>query len=129
MRHSASLIVLMTLCVAGCSSPKSDTAALLSDADAIVVSHSSDSISIENKFPARLLGVRIELTVSESPQPYILVVPAIERDAKADVQISNFKTDAADVAVDPASLHPTQVTVRARDTYGKPHEVTVPWAP
>ena len=127
MRLSTLFIVLTAAAsLAACSSPQSGSS-LPSDADVILVSHTSDSISVENKFPARLLGVRIELTAAESPQPYILVVPAIEQGAKADVQISNFKTESADVAVDPASLHPTQITIKARDTYGKPHEVTVQW--
>ena len=127
MRLSILLLALAATAASVACSTTSTPAALPSDADAILVTHGTDTITVENKFPARLLGVRIELAVSDTPQPYILTVPAIEQGAKAEVQIANFKTESADVAVDPASLHPTQVTIKARDTYGKPHETTVPW--
>lgn len=111
-----------------CSST-SDTPAPLSDADAIVVSHDATSVSVENKLAVRLLGVRVELSAPESPQPFVLVIPSIEKGTKADAQLSSFKTEAADVLVDPSAVHPTQVTIKARDTFGKPHEMTAQWAP
>src|SRR5579862_601007 len=126
MRLTAAFMILAAALAAACSSSQPEPKAA-SDADRILVTHSADSISVENKSGNRLLGVRIELSVTESPQPYILTVAEIEQGAKAEVQLNTFKSDAADVLVDPASVHPTQIAVRARDTFGKPHEVTVPW--
>jgi hypothetical protein len=152
MRLTTALLILTAaVSMAACSSPKSEPkadgaadaagAALAdpieaaaktpqesADADAIVVTHSNDSLSIDNKLGRRLIGVRIELSVAETPQPYIDIVPTIEKDSKADIQLMMFKTESADVLVDPTAVHPKQVTIKAHDSFGRPHEVTVPWA-
>lgn len=129
MRTTAALLVLTAALLAPACSSSTDTPAPVSDADAIVVSHDASSVSVENKLAVRLLGVRVELSAPESPQPFVLVIPSIEKGAKADAQLSSFKTESADVLVDPSAVHPTQITIKARDTFGKPHETTVAWVP
>jgi hypothetical protein len=99
-----------------------------SDAALLLVSHTPSAISIDNKIGRRLINIRIELRVAESDQPYILVVPTIEKDTKEDFQLMTFRTDAAEMLIDPSAVHPKEVNIKAHDSFGRAHEITVPWA-
>lgn len=87
-----------------------------------------NGVVIDNRVGRRLLNVRISIDVNESALPFILVVPTIEKETKSLFEFIRFRSEEATM-LDPDQMHLTRVTVTARDTFARSHEVTVPWTP
>lgn len=123
---------------ADAAAPAAATADALADAPAdaaapdapvpIVIEAKPSSIVIDNRLGRRLISVRISIEVAETASPFILVVPTIEKDTKEEFEFTRFLSEDATM-LDPSTMHPKQVNIKTHDSFGRPHEMTVPWAP
>ena len=94
----------------------------------IVVRMSESAVRVENHAGRPLLDVRITIAAADVARPFILVVPTIDAGATSEPALTGFRSEDGTM-LDPASVHPTQVLVTARDTLAKTYEITVPWKP
>ena len=135
------LVLLVAIGSPACSkpaAPKDAGAAVPADAPAdaaapdapvpIVIEAKPSSVVIDNRLGRRLISVRISIEVAESASPFILIVPTIEKDTKEEFEFSKFLSEDATM-LDPSTMHPKQVNIKTHDSFGRPHEMTVPWAP
>ena len=142
-RHATCVLVLVaaTGSLPACSKPAAPKAAdaaadpsAPADAAApdapvpIIIEAKPSSIVIDNRLGRRLISVRISIAVAETASPFILVVPTIEKDTKQEFEFTKFLSEDATM-LDPSTMHPTQVNIKTHDSFGRPHEMTVPWAP
>ena len=123
---------LLALCsvLAGCSNPAvSKAVGTGGDADTpIAVTASDAGVTVANRTGRPLLDVRMTITGGTPSASFIRVVPTIDAGAKSDSQPSDFHTEDGTL-LDPAAVHPTNITVTARDTIGKSYSVATPWTP
>jgi hypothetical protein len=95
---------------------------------AVVVRPSESSVIVENHAGRPLLAVRVTITATDAAAPFVMVVPTLEPEATSELALTSFRSEEG-VAFDPASVHPREVQVHARDTLAKSYDVTVPWKP
>ena len=97
-------------------------------AGAIVIEMSESGLTIQNHAGRPLLDVRIAIDAVDMPTPFTRVVPTIDTGAASAMTLSDFRNEDGTL-LDPASIHPRQVRVTARDTLAKAYDVTRPWEP
>jgi hypothetical protein len=95
---------------------------------AIVVRTTDTSVVVENHTGRPLLAVRVSITGSGIAAPFVVVVPTIDTGASNEQALTGFRSDEG-TPFDPATMHPTEVHVTARDMVAKSYDVTVPWKP
>ena len=95
---------------------------------AIVVTTSESAVIVENHAGRPLLNVRVTIDAIDMATPFIRIQPTIDTAVKSEMTLTSFRTEEGTL-FDPASIHPRQVTVTARDTLAKTYGVTVPWKP
>ena len=127
---AAALFVLTATLLSACSNAAvSKAVGTAGDAGApLVVETSASSVTVSNHAGRPLLDVRITIEVAEAPASYLGIVPTLDTGATGSMALADFRSEEATL-LDPASVHPRQVRVTARDTLAKTYEVTVPWKP
>ena len=152
MRHiirvtfAATLILGAAATLPACNANPADLAKKITDAKVTVAAADADTVPVEpvaggiaietapngvvidNRVGRRLINVRISIDINESAVPFILVVPTVEKETRTLFEFSRFRSEEATL-LDPSLMHLKQVSVTARDTFAKAHEVTVPWTP
>jgi hypothetical protein len=125
---SAAALVAAASVLSGCSNAAvSKAVGTAGDPGAaIMVATSESGIIVENHAGRPLLDVRIAIDAVDMAMPFIRVVPTIDSGAKSEMALTDFRNEDGTL-LDPASVHPKQVTVTARDTLAKSYEVTLPW--
>ena len=93
---------------------------------AIVVGRSESAVSVENRVGRPLLNVRVTVETVETGAPFVLVLPTMDTGEKRDLRFEELRTEDG-ALLDPASVHPRQVKVTARDTLANSYDVTIPW--
>jgi hypothetical protein len=93
---------------------------------AIVVGRSESAVSVENRVGRPLLNVRVTVETVETGAPFILVLPTMDTGEKRDLRFEELRSEDG-ALLDPASVHPRQVKVTARDTLANSYDVTIPW--
>ena len=93
---------------------------------AIVVGRSESGVTVENRVGRPLLNVRITVDAVETGTPFVLVLPTMDTGEKRDLRFQEFRSEDG-ALLDPASVHPRQVKVTARDTLANSYDVTIPW--
>ena len=125
---SAAVLIAAASVLSGCSNAAvSKAVGSAGDAAApIVVTTSESGITIENHAGRPLLNVRIAIDAVDMPMPFVHVVPTIDSDAKSELALTVFRSEDGTL-LDPATIHPKQVSVTARDTLAKSYDVTRAW--
>ncbi len=93
----------------------------------LIVESSPKGVVLENKIGKRLMNVRISVEIKESPVPFVVVLPTLDKESRLLVDWLRFRSDEA-ALYDSSAHHPKQVTVFAKDIFSKNYEVTIPWA-
>ena len=93
---------------------------------AIVVARSESTVSVDNHVGRPLLNVRVTVETVETGAPFVLVLPTMDTGEKRDLRFEELRTEDG-ALLDPASVHPRQVKVTARDTLANSYDVTIPW--
>jgi hypothetical protein len=114
------------LAMTGCTNAAVDKAVGEGAGAGIEVSTSAGAVTIANKTTRPLLNVRVTLTANGASTPFVKVVPTIDANQNADVQLSEFRTEDA-AMYDPAANAPKSVRVTARDTLGNSYDESAEW--
>ena len=123
------LVAVTIVCgVAACSSPAvSKAVGTGTEGSApIVVRVSESAVVVENHAGRPLLNVRVSITAAGATQPFVAITPTIDAGATSELQLTGFRSEGGTI-LDPSVVHPTQVSITARDTLAKAYELTTPW--
>jgi hypothetical protein len=93
----------------------------------IVITTSPSALIVENHAGRPLLDVRVTIDAGQTT-PFVYVESTIDTNITREMALTNFRNEEG-VILDPASVHPTRVTLTARDTLAKSYNVTAAWIP
>ena len=89
---------------------------------------SESGLTIDNHAGRPLLDVRITIEAADVATTFVRVVPTIDSGAQHVMMLTDFRNEDGTL-LDPGSMHPSHVTVTARDTLAKTYTKDLPWTP